>query len=284
MITPGQINVLTVDRETPLGYILKDNSEEIFMHMNDSEHKQLAKGDIVKAFVFYDNKGRLAATLKTPKLVLGERKLLEVTGITKRLGVFVSLGILKDLLVPYDFLPKSFIDWPLMGDKLFVVMETRGRLSGNLVKPRSVENKIISKIGEFIYAYVAEIDENCYYLVSSDLEVFYMPKQQANKPLRLGEAVSGEVYYIGEKYASIKLTENKEDRIEDNAKELMDYLDKNSSFPLDAKSSAEDVQKLFKMSRKDFKNALGYLYKKRIVTFENGSTILVKKGKERNGK
>lgn len=57
---------------------------------------------------------------------------------------------------------------------------------------------------------------------------------------------------------------------------ILEVLKQRKGFlPINAKSPAEDVYNLFGVSRKKFKIALGYLYKKRLVDFtEDGTELL----------
>ena len=57
----------------------------------------------------------------------------------------------------------------------------------------------------------------------------------------------------------------------------MDVLEKEGGrMPYDATTDSETIQKVFGLSRKSFKRALGLLYKERKVKFEGNETILVK--------
>ena len=95
----GNINKLEVVRKTDIGYMLGNKSEEVFLHANESKNKELKEGDIVDAFLYYDYKGRVAATLETPLIRLGMDAFLKVVEVKRDLGVFVDMGISKDLLV-----------------------------------------------------------------------------------------------------------------------------------------------------------------------------------------
>jgi len=62
--------------------------------------------------------------------------------------------------------------------------------------------------------------------------------------------------------------------------EILEILEENNGFvPVNTKSSAEEIYKVFGVSRKKFKMALGGLYKKRLVQFTDKGTELIKKAK-----
>ena len=57
-------------------------------------------GDELGVFVYLDSEDRPIATLRAPKIALGEVAFLEITDVT-RIGAFASWGLAKDLLVPF---------------------------------------------------------------------------------------------------------------------------------------------------------------------------------------
>ena len=64
----------------------------------------------------------------------------------------------------------------------------------------------------------------------------------------------------------------------DDEKIIMNYLKQNQgTIPYTAKTSAETVEEVFHMSRKAFKRALGDLYKKRKIYFDEENTYITKK-------
>lgn len=64
---------------------------------------------------------------------------------------------------------------------------------------------------------------------------------------------------------------------EELGEHILEVLKQREGFiPVNAKSPAEEIYNLFGVSRKKFKMALGSLYKKRLVTFTETGTELVK--------
>ena len=67
------------------------------------------------------------------------------------------------------------------------------------------------------------------------------------------------------------------EKISAYAEKIISALEKNNEFlPLTDKSSPEEIYKAFKISKKNFKAAIGALYKKRMIALEeNGIRLLV---------
>ncbi len=57
-------------------------------------------GDMVEVFIYRDFQDRLTATIRRPKVVLGEIGSLKVVDITK-IGAFLDWGLEKDLFLPF---------------------------------------------------------------------------------------------------------------------------------------------------------------------------------------
>ena len=125
MLVIGNVNKLKVLRETDIGYMLNTREEEVFLHKNESNYLELKANDTVNAFLYFDEKSRLAATLKTPFLTVDKPAYLEVVSILPRLGVFLNMGINKDVLLSKDDLPNNFNLWPKEGSKLFVSLHIK---------------------------------------------------------------------------------------------------------------------------------------------------------------
>ena len=73
------------------------------------------------------------------------------------------------------------------------------------------------------------------------------------------------------------LNKVKEELVESDEKLILDYLKKNNGkMPYTAKTNAEEIEEVFHMSRKAFKRALGDLYKKREIYFDEENTYITK--------
>ena len=82
----GEINELTVKRETDISYTLTDGYEDFFLHFNQTPNP-LQIGEKVKAFLYYDQKKRLCATLEQPFITATKYGLVKVVNIHGDAGV-----------------------------------------------------------------------------------------------------------------------------------------------------------------------------------------------------
>ena len=100
MLKIGEIGKFIVKRETDISYTLapygNDETTFVFLHFNQSI-RRLKIGEIIDAFLYYDNKKRLCATMETPIITATKYDFVEVVN-TCDAGVFVNIGVAKDIL------------------------------------------------------------------------------------------------------------------------------------------------------------------------------------------
>ena len=120
----GNINQLTVKKQTDISYTLTDGEQDIFLHFNQTK-KELSIGEKVNAFLYFDQKKRLCATLESPSVTTTHYGNAEVVDIHENLGVFINIGIAKDILLSNDFLPKNIHLWPNKGEIIPVILKVK---------------------------------------------------------------------------------------------------------------------------------------------------------------
>ncbi len=274
----GETQQLIVDRKTDIGYMLTSEQDEVFLHFNESLHQTLNPGDLVDAFLYLDHKGRVAATLKIPFISVERPAFLEVKDVVPSLGVFLDMGISKDVLLSKDDLPFDYDLWPTFEDKIYVVLHIKGKMVAKLASKSDIilrpENTL--KVKDEIDCYVQNIGKNGLNLLSEEGHLIFVHESMYQGKYRLGQKVHVTINFISEKGINGSLIEQKEVKIFDDANIILSYLVRNGDLDLDSDSSPEDIKQLFDMSKKAFKRALGHLYKERKIDFIDGKTKLVK--------
>ncbi|MFU8793621.1 MAG: S1-like domain-containing RNA-binding protein [Acholeplasmataceae bacterium] len=274
----GKINQLTVNRKTDIGYMLETGQEEVFLHFNESNHEHLEPGQSVEAFLYFDQKGRLAATLTKPLLTKDTQAFLRVTDVVPQLGVFLDMGISKELLLSIDDLPDDFTQWPQVDDMIYSSLKIKNKFVAKipLKSEIALKPKEALLLKSQVNAYVYRFQKEGIQLLTTDGHVIFVHQTQMERPYRLGEAVSVKVVYLSDQGYSGTLGIQKEVAMQQDALLIMAYLEKHERLPLTAQSSSEEIKAYFNMSRKAFKRALGTLYKAKKVDFIEHNTIIVK--------
>ena len=279
MIEIGKLNKLTVVRKSDLGYMLTDGSDEILMHFKEA-NKELDINATVTVYVYTDKENRKTGTMNTPVLLMDKPGFTEVVNVIEEVGVFVNNNTPKDLLISKDYLPYNTSEWPQVGDVVFTSLKVKKNYL--VAKPVNrfdvVSLKSNTKYAEQeqVEAYVLRIAEKGIGLITKDLIYVFVPNTQLRSKYRLGEKVSVVITKMMDSEAYGTLNAHKEVLVDEDKETIINYLKEHHGImKLTAKSSSEEVEKVFNMSRKAFKRALGGLYKDQIVEFDETKTYLV---------
>ncbi|MFP4477996.1 MAG: S1-like domain-containing RNA-binding protein [Candidatus Izemoplasmatales bacterium] len=275
----GKINTLRVLRETDISYLLTDGLNEVFLHKKEAL-KAYEDHEEVDVYVYKDNEGRLTASTRTPKLMVGGFAKLEVVGMHPKLGVFLDYGLVKDLLLSLDDLPASNDLWPQIGDELFVTMkESKDRLFAHIPSRNELSDRFedIEKeedIENISVIIMYHLDNGVVGFSDLGHEVF-IHRNNFRERLRIGERVEVDIIKKNENNYSGKLIEQKEIVIDTDAEIILDYLRKNNGvMKFTDKSDPEIISKVFHMSKAAFKRALGRLYKDQRIELGKTQTKL----------
>jgi len=274
----GDINRLTVNRKTDIGYMLDSSDGEIFLHNNESNYAVLKPGDHVEAFLYFDQKGRLAATLKTPIITVSRPGFLTVSDVNPSLGVFLHMGIAKDILLSKDTLPLSIEQWPQKGDKLYVTIRVKSKLVAKIASSEEIQLKpnTTLSVKDKVVAYVQRIGKEGVNLLTLEGHPIFVHHSMIKESIHLGEEKEVKITYISDRGITGSLIEQKEVSMFEDANRILTHLIRYGDLNLTSDSSPEDIYHTFQMSKKAFKRAIGHLYSERKIDFVDQKTVLVK--------
>lgn len=277
----GKINKYTVIRETNIGYMLTfDGNDEYFLHRNESNYYNLKPGDIVDAFLYSDKKGRIAATLYIPTVTVDKAGFTKVKDVNFKIGAFLNIGTSKDVLLSRDDLPISFSDWPMTDDIIACRLRVKGdRLVAKmLTKDEIIEHnkKIELPIDEKVEGFVYRITDDGINIVTKSFDVIYVYRTNMRKKYRIGEKVNVRIIQKNVDDYSGTLIEQKEKMIKDDREIILEYLKTHQGvMAITENSDPAVINHVFNMSKKSFKNAIGSLYKERIIEIHDDKIILL---------
>jgi hypothetical protein len=279
----GDYNTLKVLRESDIAYLLTDGENEYFLHKKEALRNYI-KDEVLNVFMYSDNQGRPTASTKVPLITINSAAFLEVVSVNPDLGVFLSYGMIKDLLLSKDDLPLSFNTWPIVGDQVFATIKVKK----DLMFAKLVSRKMI----QTYLPIAAELEEGTAYdaivsfLLVEGLVCFtkegheiFVHYNNTRKKYRLGEQVS---VIIIQKHDNNEYTgtliQQKEFMLQPDSQTIIRYLENHmGSMRFTDDSSPEEIQAAFHMSKGAFKRALGTLYKAGLVEFTPEKTLLVNK-------
>ncbi len=277
----GDTNLFTVTQKNDHGYVLKHTEAMVPMLFEETK-ESLAVGDQVEAFVYINHQKGLAAATIAPYIDQYRAGYVKVVEKKEGLGVFVDVGLKKDMLVSKDDLPHVKKHWPTVNDELFCYLKTARRqmVARPVSRFRMLEfNRPETPLeeGAQVEAIVhRHADEGVVLFTRSGHEIFVYYKH-TRKSHRLGEVVSVQItvkkddlHYNG------TLIEQKETMMDDDANRIYEYLKMHGTMSLTDKSHPDEIFEIFHMSKAAFKRALGRLYKSELVELDKTETRIKK--------
>jgi predicted RNA-binding protein (virulence factor B family) len=278
----GTVLELTVDRETPLGYMLTDGEETILLHKNEAT-RELQQDETVEVFLYSDQKSRITATMTIP-MGLSGHEWMEVVEVLQGLGVFINIGIAKDALIPEDDLPVFEDVWPEVGDLLLCRVKTdrRGKLIGKLASQDVMLDRSIKApsdiVNQNVQGTIYRLLKVGSYMITNEGYVGFIHHSERKEEPRLGGIVEGRVIGVKDDGTiNVSLLPRKQDAMDDDSKAVMDYLElRGGAMPYSDKSAPEDIKERFLISKAAFKRAMGKLLKEGLITQKEGWTYLKK--------
>ncbi|MFJ7682533.1 CvfB family protein [Peribacillus butanolivorans] len=281
-IQAGLAVELEVERKADFGWFLTDGSEDVLLHHNEmNEETELEIGDEVTVFIYHDKQARLTATMKIPEIQIDQYGWAEVVNVKKKLGVFVNIGLSKDILVSLDDLPNIDHLWPEVGDRLYVSLKTdrNERLFGNLATEDVIQESAVKAPLKGVRN--TTVKGNVYrllmvgsFFVSQEGYRCFIHESERKQEPRLGELVEGRVIDSKEDGTlNVSLIPFKQDLMEEDADVIFTYLmNRGGAMPYGDKTPPDDIQFHFGLSKGAFKRALGKLMKEEKIYQEDGWT------------
>lgn len=278
----GQVVSLTVLEEQGSRYILTNGDIEIPVNASDVV-ETIAIGDTVNVFLYTDRRGDLQATTAIPHITEANYGWARVLKVTKE-GAFCDIGTSREVLVRAEDLPAIAEVWPEPGDHLYMTLRTdrNGDLFGRLITEEKVndmyEGALEDMFNKTIIARPYRLLPVGSFLlgVENPYRIFVHHSEMKEEP-RLGQELSVRVIDVKEDGSlNGSFLPRKHERLGDDAEKIFAYLESvGGKMPFGDKSTPEEIQEMFNMSKGAFKRALGTLMKARKITQQDGWTEIV---------
>jgi len=273
----GKINHLYVVKEVDFGiYLDGGDLGEILM-----PKRYVPEGtqpeDMIDAFIYLDSEDRLVATTEKPLAMVEEFALLEVVSVTP-VGAFLNWGLPKDLFVPFREQRQPMEEGKKYLVYLYVDTNTRRIAASSKIEHYLDNIPVDYDIDEEVDLIIVNETDLGYNAIIDNSHLGVIFKNEVFQPLNPGDKIPGFIKKIRtDGKIDLCLQKSGYEKISSFADKIVSELEKCGGFlPLTDKSTPEDIYKTFKISKKNFKAAIGALYKKRIIALEeNGIRLLV---------
>lgn len=271
-IMVGKYNQLKIDRDSDYGFYLIAEDESDVLLPNAYITDDMQMGEEVEVFVYKDSEDRIVATNLKPFLTVGELAFLEVVDKSD-FGVFVDIGLLKHVLVPKKMQKGTLrvgqkylfaLSVDISTNRLVADMRIHKYLSHEKASADHLKEVDVLVIAKTPMGYKVIVN-NSYEGMLYNNEIF----QNVKTTQRL-KAYVKKVRDDGK--LDITLNPIGKNKSASNSQNILNTLKiHNGTLPYNYKSDAEDIKKIFSMSKKAYKASLTKL-------IEDNQIILDEKG------
>ncbi len=274
----GAISRLSVVKQVDFGVYLDGKSlGEILLPKRYLPETGGEPGDKIDVFLYKDSDDRLIATTETPRVMVDQCACLKVIEVN-HIGAFLDWGLSRDLLVPHSeqtgrmtpgksYVVNVYIDE--LTERITATAKLDGWLSeeGVYFKPRQAVDLLI--YGHTELGYKAVINH-------THLGLIY--KNEVFQPITYGQRLQGYIKRIrDDKKIDLCLQQPAAETQDKLMQSIIRYLQENQGVStLTDKSPPADIYAQFHVSKKNYKRALGRLYKQREIRIEAGRIVLIR--------
>lgn len=275
MINIGKINKLKIVKlQGPHVYLGAGKSANVLL-ADRKLPRQCQVGDALDVFVYIDGEGHLAATAKMPMAQVDDIAWLKVVSINYY-GAFLDWGLPKDLLVPFSeqycemkaghaYLVKVFLD-----AKNRIVATTK--IDGILA-----DESVDFEAGQKVSLLIADKTDLGFKAVVNNTHWGVLYRNELFQPLRKGQKIEGYIKQIrDDKKIDLTLHQPGYAKVESLTDKILAKLKENDGILLlSDKSPPDAIYETFGVSKKVFKQAIGALYKDKLICIDDSGIRLV---------
>lgn len=278
VITIGKMNLLRVIETVPAGIYL-DGREHGELFLSTIEEKpNVREGDTLNVFLHVDLDGNIAVTTSKPLAQLDEFAALRVVGVHPDIGAFLEWGLPKDLL-----LPSREMDVPVTEGETIVIYVFADPVTGRIQATSRLTDRVSPApanydVGQPVDLLIVRRTPLGYIALVENRHLGLLYHSTSHEPLPNSERVQG---YIGairpDGKIDLTLDSSGSHRVATLTEQILSALERNGgSLSLDDSSPPGEIRAAFGASKKAFKQALGSLYKQRLIRFTHPGVEAIK--------
>ncbi len=277
MIEIGKYNKLRIRREASQGLYLVDESDEEVLLPNKYCPEDFEISDKIEVFVYLDYTGQKIATNITPKILLNEFSLLQVTAVTE-IGTFMDWGLEKELFVPFREQRFKMEEGRWYIVYLDIDTETDRLYGSNQIENLLQNEELHLTEGEKLKLLIWKKTDLGFTAIVNNEHKGLIFENEIFRELNIGDKLDGYVKRIREDHKiDISLQPIGYDQFNDANVELVynTLLGNDGFIAITDKSSPDEIYATFGISKKAFKKSLGALYKQRKIIIESTGIKLI---------
>ena len=265
----GKINYLRIVKEVEFGIYLDGGDHGEILMPGRYVPENFKVDDFIDAFIYRDSEDRIIATTEKPMATVGEFAFLKVVSISS-VGAFLDWGLPKDLMVPYREQRQR-----MERDKSYIVYIYLDKNTERIVATSKIERFLdnlppeYSEGQEVNLLIVSKNDLGFKAIINhSHFGMLYL--NEVFQTLRQGQKIKGYIKKVREDdKIDLSLERPGHEKLDELAEKILAELKENDGFlSVTDKSDPKKIYKLFGTSKKNYKKAIGALYKQRLIILE----------------
>ncbi len=225
--------------------------------------------EVIEVFIYRDSEDRLIATSKEAFAEVDEFAVLKVISVDK-VGAWLDWGLEKNLLVPFREQKQDMEEGKYYLVYVYLDFETK-RIVASSKLAKYLDNVPPEyEEGQEVNLLISNKSEIGYVAIINNLHSGLLYANEVFQPLKRGQKLKGYIKKVREdEKIDLILQKPGYGKISSQAEKIMLLLKVNNGvLPYGDKSSPEALYDFFQMSKKDFKKAIGQLYKQKMLLIE----------------
>ncbi len=285
-LTPGSVVTLKAVRSSEFGIFLDagtgNTNDDILLHKLQQTTDTVAIGDEIPVYLYLDPKGRLTASMRLPKMQVGQVARVTVINTTRD-GAFVDIGAERGVFMPFAGMRGNL----KRGDKVWVKLyiDKSGRPAVSMEVEDELRRASVpatdAKIGDMITGSLYNYNEEGAFIFTKERYIAFMHRSEITTRPNVGDEITARITHIREDgRINVSMRPLKQEAIDTDGDAILSLLhSRNGKMPYSDDTSPEIIKEKFHISKSAFKRALGRLIKTGYVEQRDGWTYLLEKEK-----
>lgn len=276
MIKLGQYNTLTISRFVDFGAYLTDGEGHEVLLPSRYVKGDSTVGDEVEVFVYNDSEERPVAVTDKPFAQVGEFAFLQVADVN-RYGAFLDWGVPKHILVPFS---EQRVKMKQGG--VYPVYVYLDHVTNRIVASAKLEKFLGNtypdyRPGQEVKALVWQHTDLGYKVIVDNLFQGMIYDNEVYAPLEIEQTITAYIKMVRDDgKLDLTLSGRADLRIAELADEIIRRLTEHGgTLDITDSSSPDEIKTAFQCSKKDYKKAIGKLYKEHRIRLDDNIITLV---------
>lgn len=267
MADVGMMNKMVVIREADHGLYLTDETDTDVLLPIAAVPEGCKIDDEIEVFVYRDSEDRIIATTLEPYAMVGDFAYLKVISVSK-VGAFLDWGLQKDLLVPFKEQKHRMNAGQSYVVYVYLDEDTDRVVASSKLNKYLNDTPAEYQEGEEVDLVIFEKNDLGYQAIINLEHTGMIYENEVFQSLQIGQQLTGYINKIrSDGKIDLILQKTGYKNMGPHVELILEYLKENEgAMPITDKSQAELIYATFGISKKNFKKAIGALYKQKLIS------------------